>query len=73
MSSQILITGASGCIGSSTVRRLLADGHVPIAFSRSGGAPEGIDSVAGDITDAAAVAGVISKVSPDRIIHLAGF
>lgn len=69
----LLITGASGCIGSSTVRHLIAEGHTPIAFSRSAGAPEGIESIHGDVTDPASISDAIEKVRPTQIIHLAGF
>ena len=73
MEPPILITGASGCVGTSAVKYMLEHGHTPISFSRSAGSPEGIETIAGDITSLEDISHAIKKVNPIRIIHLAGF
>ena len=74
---RILVTGGSGFIGSALVKRLLREGAgVRVLDDNSRGAPrrladvaDDIEFIAGDIRDAAAVAGVVQGV--DEVHHLA--
>ncbi len=70
---RILITGASGCIGQATVAWLRARGADDIVGMTRTGEAEGIECVAGDVSDRAAVEAAVQKVRPGRIIHLAAF
>jgi nucleoside-diphosphate-sugar epimerase len=71
----VLVTGASGFLGDSLVRRLLADGSSVRALVRSRAKTEpltaaGAQTVVGDITDERAVAVALSGVT--TVYHLAG-
>lgn len=71
--AKILITGATGCIGSSTCDWLRSNGYDDlVAFTRSGEA-EGMDAIAGDIADRTQVEAAVASVQPSRIVHLAAF
>ena len=51
-----LVTGASGNVGAEVVRALVALGEPVRALTRDGaadGLPDGVDAVAGDLTDPA--------------------
>ncbi len=53
---RIVVTGATGTVGSAVLRRLLADGHEAVAAVRQPGArdlPDGAEAVAFDFLDAA--------------------
>ncbi|TAK11130.1 MAG: NAD-dependent epimerase/dehydratase family protein [Anaerolineae bacterium] len=67
--SQLLVTGASGYIGSNLIPYLRSQGETVRAFGRK--ALPGMEDIwiAGDITDAQAIRGVLAGV--DKIIHLA--
>ena len=70
---RILITGATGCIGSATCDWLRAHGFDDlVAFTRTGKA-EQMEAVAGDVADRAQVENAVAKTQPSRIIHLAAF
>ncbi|MEM7011149.1 MAG: NAD(P)-dependent oxidoreductase [Verrucomicrobiota bacterium] len=70
---KILITGATGCIGSSVCSWLRENGYNDlVAFTRTGTA-ENMDAIAGDIADRAQVDEAVRKIRPTRIIHLAAF
>jgi nucleoside-diphosphate-sugar epimerase len=78
-----LVTGAHGCIGAWTVKRLVAAGAQVVIFDLSANAKrlrqimdeEEISRahlITGDITDADALMPIIEKFSITNIIHLAG-
>jgi len=73
MSGKVLVTGATGFIGSRLVSRLLADGREVRALVLTGEpVPEGwddVDVVYGDIAEPADVRQAVSGV--DRVFHLA--
>lgn len=69
---RVLVTGASGFLGSATCARLLEDGHEALALvRRPGSEPEGTIAVAGDLTDAASLSAAVSGANPDAVMHLA--
>jgi len=77
-----LVTGSEGCIGSWTVRRLLAEGAEVVACDLAP-AParigrivppehlERLDYVRLDLTEAGAIDGVIERQGTTRVVHLA--
>ncbi|MFB6079043.1 MAG: NAD-dependent epimerase/dehydratase family protein [Halarchaeum sp.] len=71
---RVLVTGGAGLIGSALVDRLAAENDVRIVddFSNSdpGQAPEGVDVVEGDLTDAAVAAEAVTE-ELDAVFHLA--
>ncbi len=75
---RVFITGATGFAGSHLVERLLADGHEVRALVHAAtshqGLPEhpGVQPVAGDLLDPAALAAAVQEAQPDLIFHLAG-
>ena len=71
---RILLTGATGNVGSHVLPELVRRGHSVRTFAKSGPGselvrPRGIEVVWGDITDPAAVRTVVEGV--DTVIHLA--
>jgi nucleoside-diphosphate-sugar epimerase len=79
MSDAVLVTGAFGLVGSSTVKRLAADGRRVVATDLDTPAnrkaadklPSGVDVRYVDLTDPAAVDALIADVAPSAVIHLA--
>jgi len=72
-SVKALVTGASGFIGASLCRALVADGIEPVALRR----PESkslarITSVTASLADEAALTRCLDQVKPDYVFHLAG-
>jgi nucleoside-diphosphate-sugar epimerase len=66
----ILITGATGLVGSRLIPRLVDAGYDCRALVRSGGPrPEGVPSVAGDLLDPATLPEAVEGIS--AVIHLA--
>lgn len=75
---RILITGATGMVGSGLARRLMSDGHEVTALIRSGASrirlqdvEQSIRVVSGDIRDAEAVRAAVQGCDPDAVFHLA--
>ncbi len=79
MTDAVLVTGAFGLVGSSTVKRLAADGRrvvatdldIPANRKAAETLPTGVSVRYTDLTDPAAVGAMISDVAPSAIIHLA--
>jgi nucleoside-diphosphate-sugar epimerase len=79
MSDAVLVTGAFGLVGSSTVKRLAADGRrviatdldIPANRNAESKLPPGVEVRHTDLTDPAAVDALVSEVAPSAIIHLA--
>lgn len=69
---KVLVTGATGFVGRSVCRQLLADGREVVALSRGlhGEAPAGVTHAIGDVTDGTGLAEAFSGV--DAVIHLVG-
>ena len=66
---KVLVIGGSGFIGGRLIERLLADGHQVTNFDLNPAASATVDTVIGDITDAAAVAG--AAAGHDVLVNLA--
>ncbi len=71
MLGRVLLTGASGLLGTSACRALLARGTAVIALDTRAGRPDLTDAefVLGDVRDASLVASLVARV--DAVIHLA--
>ncbi len=70
---QILIAGGTGFVGTALASELDGRGHDVTALSRTpddAGLPDGVDTVAADVTDADDVAAVVGEVGPDAVINL---
>jgi 2-alkyl-3-oxoalkanoate reductase len=73
---RVLVTGASGAIGTRLVPRLIDRGHEVIGTVRSPGSAErlralGAEAVALDLLDASAVRKAVLESRPDAIVHQA--
>lgn len=69
---KIFITGATGFVGTPTVRQMVAAGHAVLALQRKGSRSlEGVTSLIGDLSDIERLQGAISDFGPDAAIHLA--
>ena len=71
----MLVTGATGFLGRHLARRLLRDGAEVHALTRDAGAPRpdlpGVTWHEGDLTATAAVEGLVRRVAPAAVFHLA--
>jgi UDP-glucose 4-epimerase len=72
---KILVTGASGFIGSHLCRRLCEDGKQVHAISRKvqPSNERGPHWWQGDLADLSAVRGLLTDIQPDVVFHLAGY
>ena len=78
MSSQVLVTGAAGFIGSHVCRHLLAHNHDVVGLDDlSGGfrdyVPDGVKFVEGSVTDGTLVKELFSKHKFEHVFHLAAY
>lgn len=69
MSGAVLVTGASGFIGSRAVAALRETGRDVVAASLGGDAERGLEAL--DLRDADQVDGVLDRVRPSVVVHLA--
>lgn len=67
---RLLVTGASGFIGSAIVKKAVALGHEVIGVTSRNGSNPGIECIDADLTNAAEYSKLPAKV--DAILHLAG-
>ncbi|MDE1196973.1 MAG: NAD-dependent epimerase/dehydratase family protein [Pseudomonas sp.] len=68
---RILVTGATGFIGTRLCELLISQGHAVIGVSRSGGGGvAGVDYRVADFANAAAIRESLAAV--DCVVHLAG-
>jgi nucleoside-diphosphate-sugar epimerase len=69
---RILVTGSAGFIGGHLVRRLVEDGHGVVGLDRRPSpAVAGAEMVRMDLLDVAGTRDVLSRLSPDVVLHLA--
>lgn len=71
---RVLVTGASGVVGTQLVPRLVARGHDVVATTRSAGKLDtlralGAEPVVLDGLDEAAVGETVARVAPEAIVH----
>ena len=69
---RIVVTGASGQLGSYLIDRLIERSHEVVAWSgRTTGARSGISLRTVDLTDSRAVVSALAEAKPDAVIHAA--
>ena len=73
---RVLVTGAGGFCGRAIAAALAAGGHQVVGTIRPGTRAaalllEGVELIECDMTDAVAIAGLVSRVRPDRCVHAA--
>src|SRR5688572_23147958 len=71
----ILVTGATGNVGRNVVKHLVAQGHAVRALSRApqkAQLPEGVEVVAGDLSDPSTLESALDGVSALHLINFHG-
>jgi nucleoside-diphosphate-sugar epimerase len=68
---RVLVTGATGLVGSNTCAALVALGHEVHGTSRNAAALSGVTHHVVDLTDPASCTRLLHSVSPDIIVHAA--
>ena len=69
---KVLVTGASGFLGTAVCRALRAREHVVTALvRRPGSAPDGVDEVKGDLADGEGLRTAVRAARPEAVVHLA--
>ncbi|MEV0570837.1 SDR family NAD(P)-dependent oxidoreductase, partial [Dactylosporangium sp. NPDC050588] len=75
-SGTVLVTGGTGALGGHVARWLTAEGASRVVLvSRRGSDAvqvDGVEVVAADVTDPAAVADLVARFTPNAVIHAAG-
>ena len=69
---KILVTGASGFVGSHLIRELAGQGHEVIASAVEAFPADGATVLPCDITDREAVRRLVAESRPEAVVHLAG-
>lgn len=69
---KILVTGASGFIGSHMAEGLANDGHEVVGCARAGCEFAGVEPRTVNLLDYGAVQSLLSSVRPDAVVHCAG-
>ncbi len=73
---RVLVTGATGYLGSAAARSLLGRGHEVLGLARSAGSAarlreRGIEPVMGDFGDPATLGPVVTRADPDVVVSVA--
>ena len=69
---KVLVTGASGFLGTAVCAGLLERGHAVAALTRRpGSAPDGVEELKGDLTDGEGVRTALAAARPEAVVHLA--
>src|SRR2546421_2935131 len=69
---KVLVTGASGFLGSAVCAGLLERGHTVSALARRpGSVPDGVEELEGDLTDGEGVRTALAAARPEAVVHLA--
>ncbi|MEV4141491.1 type I polyketide synthase, partial [Dactylosporangium sp. NPDC049742] len=75
-SGTVLVTGGTGALGAHVAKWLIAEGASRVVLiSRRGSdavQADGVEVVAADVTDPAAVADLVARFTPNAVIHAAG-
>lgn len=69
---RLLVTGASGFIGSRLITRCRADGDEVVGTFAGGSRPLGAGELEADLLDPATLEGAVSEADPEVILHLGG-
>jgi len=67
---RVLVAGASGVVGRQLLPQLTIAGHEVTGFARSAGTVDGVEMMAVNALDRAAVAAAVDRAAPEAIIHL---
>ncbi len=70
---RVLLTGATGFLGSHVIGQLLAVGYEVHALARTPGVDAGVSWHAADLLDDRQARAVVEKLRPDHLVHLAWY